>query len=268
MKRTGSTRGKKVAEFTWEKDGVKIVVPVKMYVHNSDGYSRKSEGYRFYAEVEDGRYQASADGTDIQEVEAAIVKTLDAQHEIEWEMYMAVTVPTSGGNHYGYERSLALECRYYLVGRPAGGEPVNKLISPGGVNADGTWKPGYASGRQAKGIPESKEMRDHLGRRVTFVVPATPQRILAVKNALRTIELARERLLDAFSAVHGERTLELLSGVDGGPALIPEFVLSADAAGGLSRSTPVHSEHDTGAAAGTAGSTPAGRESEDETDET
>lgn len=215
-------RGKKVFTVEWEKDGIEITVPVKVFKVPPD-YTNDYEGrIIFRAEYVDANL--SVEGTDADKIRKKIIKKLDEWFNITWELFILVAIHGGHRNPDALKRdeecfNVTIETEYVAVGTSNDGNIVHMRVPHPDVLPD---KPGepwagtrFSGVNPKAGLPETGTLRrEHSWKRERLpaetysLIPATKENYAALMGFVRSMQTLLDKMHEHF---HPDCIMELLS---------------------------------------------------------
>jgi len=187
-----STRGKKILDIDWEKDGVKIKVPVKTFERRN----RATDKPEMYFRATFGEAGLDVESTDINVIRQQVTEKLDTWYTVDWKLYMMVEVGGGRSKNDNSSISVSFETEFYAIGTDSRGR-VLRIVIP--KPTDFTDQKNFRRwwGRTPmEGMPDTggkiKDNFGHLNPTTRSLVPATPENVAAADN----FKVALEALLD------------------------------------------------------------------------
>jgi len=212
-----SRRGKKSFDVEWERDGLKIKVPVKIHVPCGE-FMEESKIY-FTAKHKDSSLNIRNDSAD--EIKNKIIEHLNGWYSVEWEIYMLVKIHGGRGRGNDDEFDINVEVDYYAVGTHNDGKIIHVSIP----KPDQLPKKPHEKFKKIKrrwqvspndGMPETGyiEKTDHWNfknKPVTkALLPATQRVADAVEVFMRKMDLLLANMHADFHPDQATKTLKML----------------------------------------------------------
>lgn len=122
--KTMNSRGKKILDIEWKREGLEIKVPVKAYERtdygpNDDKNYRDGKIMKFRAEFKDAGIDV--EDTDINKVRKTVMEALDSWYSIKWDLYFMVEISGGRNGQEGNKYKVEFEIEFYVVGKDCRG---------------------------------------------------------------------------------------------------------------------------------------------------
>ena len=183
-----STRGKKILDIDWEKDGVKVKVPVKTFEREN----RTTGKPEMYFRATFGEADLDVESTDINVIRQQVTEKLDAWYTVDWKLYMMVTVNGGRAKNDGSKIEVSFETEFYAIGTDSRGKVLRLAIpEPKDFTSQKDFKRWWGR-TPMEGMPDTgekiKDNFDHYNPTTRSLVPATPENVAAADNFKKALE--------------------------------------------------------------------------------
>jgi len=204
-------REKKVFDIPWEKEGVKLKIPVTVGTRpnyeDGDGEDRMS----FRAVYKPAGIDEK--NTDVNELRKAILTKLDLWYSITWELYFLVTVEGGNDGHLNTKFKVSFEMEFFVIGKDSRGEGrYMRIPRPDDLDISKKEPTRWASEEPQDGLPETGERmgtgsfrnRDPWTR---SLVKATPEAVAAADKFIKSMEGLLKQMHHHFAPARIEKLL-------------------------------------------------------------
>lgn len=201
-------RGKKILDIKWEKDGVKLKIPVHAV---TDYDSDKCEDVmRFTASRENPPIDVQ--NTDINVVRKAVLSALNDWYSVRWEIWMMVTI-SGGWTSQGFRGEgckVICETEFYAIGEDVRGKTRHMRIpKPKQFDKLDKEPMRWSGSMPMDGLPETGEELDgHFdGNETKSLVRATVENVSAAEGFVEAMEKLLAKMHHHFSPKRIEKLL-------------------------------------------------------------
>lgn len=206
--------GKTILEIDWEKDNVKVKIPVKAVMSNNiDGKFTGDQIMKFRAVYKEAGIDV--EDTDINKIRDKVIGALDAWHSIEWTLYFMVRVDGGRYGSAGEKRfKIGYEIEYFVVGKDfRGTDKYMRVPRPDDISKfDKTHFTRWASTEPIDGVLETGEQlqRERWSRDCTTrsLVLATPESVAAAEGFILAMENLLQKMHHHFAPSRIEKLLQ------------------------------------------------------------
>jgi hypothetical protein len=215
-----NSRGKKVLDIEWKREGLEIKVPVKAFYKTDYNTSEKNMVFR--ATYPDAGIDL--EGADINVIRRSVVEKLDEWYTVKWELFFVVEIDGGPSGHGKNQFNIEFDMEFFVVGKDSRGKtrhmriprPSEKEIA----KFDG--KPTQWGGEQPKdGEPETgtnlREKGDHNSSRyyhgeraklTRSLVRATPANVAAADQFTCAMQTLLDKMHHHFAPERIEALLQ------------------------------------------------------------
>lgn len=195
-----NSRGKKVLDVDWKKDGVEIRVPVKAFERNNFETGVREMYFRAVHE-ESG---LDVDSTDINVVKQKIVEYLNVWYTVDWSLYMLVEVEERHTSHGSTGACVMFSFQFYVVGTDCRGKkrymniPRPENVAKFDPKDFTCW--GGAKPKDEPPTTGEKTVTRFGGRPATCsLIPATSENVAAADQFVKSMGALIEKMHHHFS---------------------------------------------------------------------
>ncbi len=197
-------RGKKVLEIEWQKQGVKLKIPVRAVTdHDHDKHENVMS---FWATSENP--PINVQNTDINVVRKTVLAELDAWYSVDWEIWLMVNI--SGEKESGGSTDIGFEMEFYAIGKDVRGKTRNMRIPrPKRLDKPNKDPMRFSHCHPMDGLPSTGEKVGgfHSIGTTKALVKATPANVKAADSFIEAMAALLEKMHHHFSPKRIEKLL-------------------------------------------------------------
>lgn len=202
-----NSRGKKVLDIEWEREGIKLKIPVR--AHMVRDYGKSEDVMTFKANSEDPPVRV--ENSDINVVRKSVIAELDAWYSVAWEVWFMVTI--SGGREGqkgGFDIDFGMT--FYAIGKDVRGTTRHMTIPrPERFDKPKERLTRWGGETPQDGMPETGESLDgysyHSPKKTKALVRATPENVKAADGFIEAMEALLGKMHHHFSPKRIEKLL-------------------------------------------------------------
>lgn len=200
-------RGKKVLDIEWEREGIKLKIPVR--AHMVRDYGKSEDVMTFKADREDPPIHV--ENSDINVVRKAVLAELDAWYSITWEAWFMVTISGgSRGQAGGFEVNFGMT--FYAIGKDVRGTTRHMTIPrPERFDKPNERLTKWGGETPKDGMPETGENLKgdsyYSRSRTKALVKATLENVKAADSFIEAMEALLGKMHHHFSPERIEKLL-------------------------------------------------------------
>lgn len=204
-------RGKKLLDIEWERQGVKLKIPVRAVTEHDD--DKHEEVMSFYVSHENPPIQVS--DTDINVVRKAVLAELDAWYSVDWEIWLMIRISGAKvlGGHQAGEMDIGFQTEFYAIGKDVRGKTRHMRIpKPERFDKPNKNPMRWGGSTPMDGLPDTGEKMGRLDRRSSggwtkSLVKATPANVAAADSFIEAMDALLEKMHHHFSPKRVEKLL-------------------------------------------------------------
>lgn len=208
-----NTRGRKILDIEWSRQGTSIKVPVKAfekydYEHTSE--TKDSRIMTFRATHKEAGIDV--ENTDINKVRNAVLEALDAWYSVKWKLYFLVTIGGGRTGQEGLKFDVDFEMEFYVLGKDCTGKDRRMRIprpKPEQIaNFDSKNFTRWGLEESSEGTPVVGKIKGHYGEEKTrALVKATTENVEAADRFMLSMNALLEKMHHHFAPERIERLL-------------------------------------------------------------
>jgi hypothetical protein len=119
-----NSRGKKVLDIEWKREGLEIKVPVKAFYKTNYATSEKDMVFRaLYPDA-----GIDLEGADINVIRRSVVELLDEWYTVKWELFFVVEIDGGASGQGKNQFNIEFDMEFFVVGKDSRGKTRHMRI--------------------------------------------------------------------------------------------------------------------------------------------
>lgn len=210
-----NSRGKKILDIEWKREGLDIKVPVKAYDRTAfstvEYETREGKIMKFRAEFPEAGIDI--EDTDINKVRKQVLDALDAWYTVKWELYFMVEISGGRSGQEGGEHKVEFEMEFYVLGQDCRGNKRHMRIprpKPDQIeDFNGKFTRWSGQSPQDGELHVGEKISGHFSSKSTrSLVKATTENVAAADQFMVAMESLLEKMHYHFSPHRIEKLLK------------------------------------------------------------